>query len=69
MKAFYYVYRVGDRAPTIKHATISEAHAEATRLATQHPSSTFEILQCLGITQTFKPSTVWLDGYSPSNSF
>lgn len=33
MKPYYYVYRVGNRAPTVRHATPALAAAEAERLA------------------------------------
>ena len=65
MKKYYYVYRVGNQVPTVKHATLEQAEAEATRLATQHPGSDFELLECLGIVQTVKPQTFWMDGVIP----
>jgi len=67
MKTYYYVYRPGTKGPTVRHATLTEAEAEAARLATTHPGETFEILQCLGLTSTPvpAPSTFWLDGCEP----
>jgi len=65
MKPYYYVYRVGHNIPKVKHATIESAHAEAMRLAEQHPGEIFEILQCLGITRTTTPQTFWMDGFQP----
>jgi hypothetical protein len=65
MKPYYYVYRVGRNAPTVKHATIESAEAEALRLSAQHPGDTFEILQCQGITRTTTPQTFWMDGFQP----
>jgi hypothetical protein len=62
MKPYFYVYRVGDRAPIIKHPTAEAAMAESHRLAAQHPGETFEILKCLGITRTTTPQTFWMDG-------
>lgn len=66
MKPYYYVYRVGNRAPTVRHATPALAAAEAERLAAQHPGDTFEVLQCLAVTRTTTPVTEWLDGCGPS---
>ena len=65
MKPYYYVYRVNDRGPRIKHATIKEAHAEAMRLAGQHPGESFEILQCLATVRTTNPQAFWMDGVRP----
>lgn len=62
MKPHYYVYRVGYKAPTIKHYSLQEAHDESHRLAAQHPGEVFEILLCVGITQTTTPQTFWMDG-------
>jgi hypothetical protein len=68
MTSYYYVYRVGNRAPTIKHPTLASAANEAERLANQHPGDTFEILQCLAITRTVMAKTFWLDGVTPPTS-
>jgi hypothetical protein len=65
MKPYYYAYRVDHSHPRGKHETIESAHAEAMRLAAQHPGDTFEILQCLGITRTTTPLTFWVDGFHP----
>ncbi len=65
MKPYYYVYRVNDRGPRIKHATIEEAHSEAMRLAGQHPGESFEILQCLATVRTTQPQAFWMDGVIP----
>lgn len=65
MKPYYYVYRVGNKAPTIRHYSLLVATKEAERLSNQHPGETFEILQCLGITRTAKASTFWMDGVAP----
>ena len=64
MRPYYYVYRLGHRAPTVRHATAALAAAEAERLAAQHPGDTFEVLQCLAITRTSVPVTFWMDGFS-----
>lgn len=65
MKPYFYVFRVGGSHPRIKHPTLQQAHAESLRLAAQHPGDSFEILQCLGITQTTTPQTFWNDGFGP----
>ncbi len=62
MKTYYYVYRVGYGKPTIKHATLDEAHAESIRIAGQHPGEVFEILQCLGFARTIQAQAFWMDG-------
>jgi len=62
MKSHYYVYRVGYSKPTIRHATIESATAESLRLSAQHPGEVFEILQCLGMSQTTTAATFWADG-------
>ncbi|MEO5712032.1 MAG: hypothetical protein ABIT37_00955 [Luteolibacter sp.] len=70
MKSYFYIYRVGYGKPTIKHQTLELAHAEAMRLAGQHPGETFELLECLGIVQTTTPQAFWMDGVTlpaPSN--
>ena len=68
MKPYYYVFRVGGSHPRIKHPTMELAHAEAMRLATQHPGDSFEILQCLGTTRTTTPQTFWVDGVIPPHA-
>ena len=65
MKPHYYVYRVGQKGPTIKHATLLSAATEAERLSNQHPGETFEILQCVGVTRTTIAQTSWMDGVTP----
>jgi hypothetical protein len=62
MSPYYYVYRVGNKFPTLKHQTLTSAVTEAERLSNQHPGETFEILQCLAITRTVMAKTFWLDG-------
>ena len=68
MKPYYYIYRVGYGKPTIKHQTLALAHAEAMRLAGQHPGETFELLECLGIVQTTTPQAFWMDGVTPPDT-
>jgi hypothetical protein len=67
MKSYYYVGRVGGGHPKIKHPHLEVAHAEAMRLASQHPGEKFEILQCIGITQTTNPETVWAEEVIPKH--
>ncbi len=67
MQPYYYVYRIGGEIPKVKHATQGEAQKEAERLAAQHPGRAFEILQCIGVSQTSKVSTFWADGFGPAN--
>ena len=65
MKPQYYVYALNYGAPTVRHATLAEAQAEAERLAEKHPGRTFEILKCIGYSSTSKASTFWMDGEGP----
>ena len=67
MKPYYYVYRVGSRCPRIKHTMITDAQIEAERLSIQHPNEAFEILMCLGVVQTTKVKTFWMDGVDPDS--
>lgn len=64
MKPYYYVFKKGSNAPTYKHLTLESAVAESTRLSKLQPKDTFEVLQCVAITNTFipEPSTFFLDG-------
>jgi len=61
MKTHYYVRRVHAHA-TLKHATLATATAESLRLSAKHPGEVFEILQCLGMSQTTTAATFWADG-------
>ena len=65
MKPYYYVYAFHYGGPTVRHAAIAEAQAEAERLAAKHPGRAFEILRCVGIALTRKASTFWMDGEQP----
>lgn len=67
MKPFYYVYRLNDRAPKIRHATLKAAQAEALRLSEQHPTEIFEILKCVGYARTTKSDMFWMDGEGPTD--
>jgi hypothetical protein len=67
MKPYFYVYRenVG-QAPTIRHATLDLAQAEAERLAVKHTGSVIQILKCVGFAQVTGPaSTFFMDGEGP----
>jgi hypothetical protein len=67
MKPYFYVYRenVG-QAPTIRHATLELAQAEAERLAVKHTGSVSQILKCVGFAQVTGPaSTFFMDGEGP----
>lgn len=65
MKPYYYIYRVGGSHPKVRHATLKQAALESERLAGQHPGEMFEILKCLGVTQSTTPKTFWNDGVIP----
>ena len=65
MKLYYYVLNKTHGAPTFQHKTLAEATTEAERLAAKNPGTTFEILQCLGVSSVPKASTFWMDGVDP----
>ena len=67
MKPYYYVYRVGDRLQKTKHFSLASAKRESERISDQHHGDTFEILCCVGITQTTTPQTFWMDGVNPGD--
>ena len=64
MKPHYYVTHpelsIGN-----KYKTLAEATTEAERLAEKHLGTSFEILQCLGVSSVPKASTFWMDGSGP----
>lgn len=62
MKPYYYVLNKTHKAPTFQHKTLADATTEAERLAEKHPGTSFEILQCLGVSSVPKASTFWMDG-------
>jgi hypothetical protein len=64
MKPYYYVQRTDGHKATVKHNTIASAHKESLRLSEQHKGDAFEILMCVGITQTTKPTTFWMDEFA-----
>lgn len=66
MKPHYYVSNRSTKfAPTDQHKTLAEATTEAKRLAEKHPGTSFEILQCLGVSSVPKASTFWMDVAEP----
>jgi hypothetical protein len=65
MKPYYYVYRYGHGMPTVRHATLKEAQAEAERLAKRHQGFQFEILEFKGISSFHDSITFWVDGSGP----
>ena len=67
MKPHYYVFNKTYGAPTFQHKTLAEATTEAERLAEKHPGTSFEILQCLGVSSVPKASTFWMDGVDPKS--
>lgn len=62
MKPHYYVANPETFTSYSKHKTLAEATTEAERLAEKHPGTSFEILQCLGVSSVPKANTVWMDG-------
>jgi hypothetical protein len=62
---YYYVFKSSGHPPSKRHESLESAHLESLRLAALHPGQSFEILLCIGITQTPKASTFWMDGMSP----
>jgi hypothetical protein len=65
MKPYYYVFKSSGHPPSARHESLHSAHVESLRLAALHPGQLFEILKCLGTTQTGTPSTFWMDGVNP----
>jgi hypothetical protein len=65
MKPYYYVFKSSGNPPSKRHESLESARVESLRLAALHPGQSFEILMCIGITQTTKASTFWMDGMNP----
>ena len=66
MKPYYYVYDPKELATHgDKFDSADKAEQLALELATKYPGSAFEILRCVGIAQTTKASTFWMDGEGP----
>ena len=63
MKPHYYVFTKFEKMPG--RETLAEATAEAEQLAAQNPGTSFEILQCLGVSSVPKASTVWINAAEP----
>ena len=54
MQRFWMVYRVGDRAPNVKHGTLEKAIHEAKRLYKME-AATYLVLECVGYFDKPKP--------------
>ena len=67
MKPYYRAANLETFTLGEKHKTLAEATAEAERLAEKHPGTSFEILQCLGVSSVPKASTFWMDGVDPKS--
>lgn len=67
MKPHYYVANPETFTSYSKHKTLAEATTEAERLAEKHLGTSFEILQCLGVSSVPKASTFWMDGVDPKS--
>ena len=65
MKPYFYTFNRQHGIPTVKHDSLEIAQGEAERLAAKLPGQAFEILRCVGIAQTSKASTFWVDGEEP----
>ena len=65
MKPYYYVSGSEGRLLNVKHPNLHSAHVESLRLSENNLGDVFEILMCIGTTQTVKPSTFWMDGVTP----
>jgi len=65
MKPYYYVFKSSGNPPSARHESLESARVESLRLASLYPGQSFEILMCIGITQTTKASTFWMDGLEP----
>ena len=65
MKPYYYVFRSSGNPPSKRHGSLESARVESLGLAALYPGQSFEIVMCIGITQTTKASTFWMDGMNP----
>jgi len=64
MTSYYRVY--SNESTAAEHVeTLDQAQARAEELAAKHPGRAFEILRCVGISQTSNASTFWMDGEEP----
>ena len=64
MKPYYYVQRTDGNKAAVRHNTLESAHRESLRLCEKHKGEVFEILMCIGITQTVRPTTFWMDEFA-----
>lgn len=65
MKPHYYVASLETFPLGGKHKTLAGATLVAEQLAAKNSGTSFEILQCLGVSSVPKASTVWMDGVEP----
>lgn len=65
MKPYYYVYDTKHKEIVGRHYDLRDAKMNAEDLAGICPGDSFEILQCLGISQVSKERTFWVDGVAP----
>lgn len=56
---FFLVWCEGNGVPTVKHANISEAKAEALRLAEKHSGKTFHVLYTVGVARQAPRPVEW----------
>ena len=61
MKPYYRVYSNESNAAE-QVETLADAKARAEELAAKHPGRAFEILKCVGVSQTSQANTFWMDG-------
>lgn len=65
MKPYYYVYDTKYKQIIGKYDDLCYAQMNAEEMAVIRPGDSFEILQCLGISQVAKARTFWADGVPP----
>lgn len=56
-KVFWIVWCEGGGTPTCKHESKINAQTEAERLARDHPSQAFAVLECVGVVR--KSDVTW----------
>jgi hypothetical protein len=69
MKPYYYVFKSSGHPPSKRHESVYEAQKESLRLSALHPGQAFEILMCIGITQTVNEAEKMLWGMDWSNRY
>ena len=67
MKPYYYVLGPQENKQNLRHESLGNAQKEAERLANKHTGIAFEILACVGLSQTSNVNTFWMDGVNPPN--